>query len=393
VAFRLAYLVLTRVLSWMTLLARSDAAKDVEILVLRHELAVLRRNTPRPRLTWVDRAILSLLSRLLPVDLRRLRLVSPRTLLRWHAQLVARRWTYPRRQPGRPPVAHSIRALVVRLARENSTWGYRRIQGELVGLGHPIAASTVWEILKAAGIDPAPQQSGPTWRQFLAAQAHAILAVDFAHVDTVFLRRLYILIVIEHGRRRVHFAGITADPIGAWVTQQARNLLMDLGKRAEQFRYLIRDRDSKFTAAFDAVFNGADIAVLRTPVRTPRANAIAERFVGTLRRECLDHLLITGPRHLAAVLPEFAEHYNTHRPHRSLQQQPPANRTPPRCAVVQPLRRGGLGGLITSTCTSHDVSEFSAPTATRPSLLTGANQRNAPWHSRSSKWFFFDGSS
>jgi transposase InsO family protein len=273
--------------------------------------------------------------------------VSPRTLLRWHAQLVARRWTYPRRQPGRPPVAHSIGALVVRLARENSTWGYRRIQGELVGLGHPIAASTVWEILKAAGIDPAPQRSGPTWRQFLAAQAHAILAVDFAHVDTVFLRRLYILIVIEHGRRRVHFAGITAHPTGAWVTQQARNLLMDLGKRAEQFRYLIRDRDSKFTAAFDAVFNGADIAVLRTPVRAPRANAIAERFVGTLRRECLDHLLITGPRHLAAVLPEFAEHYNTHRPHRSLQQQPPASRTPPRsCAVVQPLRRDRLGGLI-----------------------------------------------
>jgi putative transposase len=170
----------------------------------------------------------------------------------------------------------------------------------------------VWEILKAAGIDPAPQRSGPTWRQFLAAQTHANLAVDFAHVDTVFLRRLYILIVIEHGRHRVHFAGITAHPTGAWVTQQARNLLMDLGKRAEQFRYLIRDRDSKFTAAFDAVFNGADIAVLRTPVRAPRANAIAERFVGTLRRECLDRLLITGPRHLAAVLPEFAEHYVRH---------------------------------------------------------------------------------
>ena len=186
----------------------------------------------------------------------------------------------------------------------------------------------MWKILRTAGIDPAPQRSGPTWRQFLAAQAHAILAVDFAHVDTVFLRRLYVLVVIEHGRRRVRIAGITAHPTGAWVTQQARNLLMDLGKQAEQFRYLIRDRDSKFTAAFDAVFAGADIAILRTPVRAPRANAIAERWIGTLRRECLDHLLITGPRHLKLVLQEYVEHYNTHRPHRSLHQQPPAGPTP-----------------------------------------------------------------
>jgi putative transposase len=204
------------------------------------------------------------------------------------------------------------------MARENPTWGYRRIQGELVGLGHRIAASTVWTILKSAGIDPAPLRSGPTWRQFLTAQAHAILAVDFAHVDTVFLRRLYVLVVIEHGTRRVHVAGITAHPTGAWVTQQARNLLMELGERAERFQFLIRDRDSKFTAAFDAVFAGADIRIVRTPVRAPRANAIAERWIGTLRRECLDNILITGPRHLAEVLQEFVEHYNTHRPHRSL---------------------------------------------------------------------------
>jgi putative transposase len=346
-ALRLAYLMLAHVLSWLALLARTDAAKDVEILVLRHEVAVLRRHHPRPRLSWVDRALLSALSRLLPVDLRRLRLVSPRTLLRWHAQLVARSWTYPRRQPGRPPVAQPIRALVVQMARENPSWGYRRIQGELVGLGHRVAASTVWTIIKTAGLDPAPRGTGPTWHQFLATQAHTILAADFAHVDTVFLRRLYVLVVIEHGRRRVHLAGITAHPTSGWVTQQARNLLMDLGDQDEQFRFLIRDRDAKFTAAFDAVFAGAAIAIIRTPVRAPRANAIAERWIGTLRRECLDHLLIIGPRHLAAVLREYLEHYNTHRPHRSLDQQPPADRTPPPSnATLRPLRRDRLGGLL-----------------------------------------------
>jgi putative transposase len=338
---------LAHVLSWLALLARSDAAKDVEILVLRHEVAMLRRHHPRPTLSWVDRAFLSALSRLLPTQLRQLRLVSPRTLLRWHAQLVARRWTYPHRYPGRPPTSPPVRALVLQMAGENPTWGYRRIQGELVGLGHAVAASTVWKILKAAGIDPAPLRSGPTWRQFLATQAHALLAVDFAHVDTVFLRRLYILVVIEHATRRVHIAGITAHPTGAWVTQQARNLLLDLGDHAEQFRFLIRDRDSKFTAAFDAVFAGADIRIIRTPVRAPRANAIAERWIGTLRRECLDHLLITGRRHLGLVLQEYVDHYNTHRPHRSLDQHPPEGRTPPHSrSTTRPRRRDRLGGLV-----------------------------------------------
>jgi putative transposase len=264
-AFGLVYQALVRVLSWLALLARSDTAKDIEILVLRHEVAVLRRTNPRPTPTWLDRAMLSALSRLLPTPLRQLRLFSPRTLLRWHAQLLARRWTYPRRRPGRPPTAPQIRALVLQMARENPAWGYRRIQGELVGLGHTVAASTVWTILKSAGLDPAPRRAGPTWRQFLSAQAHAILAVDFAHVDTVFLRRLYVLVVIEHGRRHVHLAGITAHPTGAWVAQQARNLLMELGDRADRFRFLIRDRDSKFTAAFDGVTVGVttdDVTVL-----------------------------------------------------------------------------------------------------------------------------------
>jgi transposase len=309
VAFGLVYLMLARVLSWLALLARSDAAKDVEILILRHEVAVLRRTNARPSLTWLDRAVLSALSRLLPTSLRRLRLVSPRTLLRWHAQLVARRWTYPHRRPGRPPTAPPIRALVLRIARENPRWGYRRIQGELVGLGHPVAASTVWTILKDAGLDPAPRRAGPTWRQFLTAQAHAILAVDFAHVDTVFLRRLYVLVVVEHDRRRVHIAGITAHPTGAWVTQQARNLLMDLGDRADRFRFLIRDRDSKFTTPFDAVFVG------RYPDHPhPDPSAPSERDHGTLHR------------HPAQGVP---------RPHPDHRTTPPRRRPARVCAALQ----------------------------------------------------------
>jgi putative transposase len=308
---------------------------------------VLRRTNPRPTMSWLDRAVLSALSRLLPAPLRRMRLVSPRTLLRWYAHLVARHWTYPHRRPGRPPTAPPIRDLVLQMARENPRWGYRRIQGELVGLGHTVAASTVWKIIKDAGLDPAPRWSGPTWRQFLSAQAHAILAVDFAHVDTVFLRRLYVLLVVEHDRRRVHLAGITAHPTGDWATQQARNLLMDLGDRADQFRFLIRDRDSKFTTAFDAVFAGADVRIIRSPVRAPRANAIAERFIGTLRRECLDHNLITGPRHLDVVLREYLQHFNTHRPHRSLDQRPPAGGIPPGSGTaIRVLRRDRLDGLV-----------------------------------------------
>ena len=346
-ALRLAYLMLTRVLSWLVLLPRSDAAKNVEILTLRHEVAVLRRTNSRPTLTWLDRAVLSALSRLLPTPLRHLRLVSPRTLLRWHHQLVARHWTYPRRRPGRPSIAPPIRALILQLARENPRWGYRRIQGELVGLGHTIAASTIGKILKSAGVDPAPRRTGPHMATVPVRAGPSDPRGRLRPHRHRLPRRLYILIVIEHNRRHVHLAGITAHPTGAWVTQQARNLVMDLGDRADQFRCLIRDRDSKFTAAFDAVFAAAGTRIIRTPIRAPRANAVAERFIGTMRRECLDQLLITGPRHLAAVLREYVQHYNAHRPHRSLHQHPPAGGTPPRCgAVIRPQLRDRLGGLI-----------------------------------------------
>jgi putative transposase len=234
------------------------------------------------------------------------------------------------------------------MAHDNPGWGYRRIHGALTGLGHKLAPSTVWQILKDAGIDPAPTRSGQTWRAFLEAQAKTILAVDFFHVDTVLLRRLYVLFFIEHGTRRVHLAGITAHPTGEWATQQARNLLMNLEGHADTFKFLVRDRDAKFIAAFDAVFTAIGVRIIKTPILAPRANAIAERWVSSARRECLDRMLITGPRHLRLVLSEYADHYNVHRPHRTLQQSPPAGRAYSLAGVtgMRTLRRDRLGGLI-----------------------------------------------
>jgi transposase len=204
----------------MVLHARSDNAKEIEILVLRHQLAVLRRRTPRPRICWTDRAVIAALARLLPARRRLGFLITPATILRWHRQLVRRRWTTRPARPGRPAVPAGVRALIVRLATENPTWGYRRVHGELAGLGHRIGASTVWKILRAVGIDPAPRRAGPTWAQFLRSQAQAILACDLFHLDTITLQRLYAFFVIEHATRQVHILGVTApdrrlaDPAG-----------------------------------------------------------------------------------------------------------------------------------------------------------------------------------
>jgi putative transposase len=346
---RLLYLMFCKMMGWLALLARRSAAKDAELLMLRHEVTVLRRQVARPRVDWADRAVLAGLARLLPRPSWHGLFVRPATLLRWHRELVRRRWTYPHRR-GRPAMAAEICALVLRLARENPTWGYRRIHGELCRLGYRdrIGASTVWAILHRAGVDPAPTRSAVSWRQFLRAQAKGVLAVDFFTVDTVLLQRLYVLFVLEVATRRVHVLGVTSHPVGHWVTQQARNLLMELEGRIGRFRFLLRDRDTKFTAAFDAVFAAEGLRVLRTPVRAPRANAYAERWVGTVRRELLDRMLILGCRQLRSVLAEYVDHYNRHRPHRALGQTPPLGAG--RSAVVVPAgtvaRRDRLGGLI-----------------------------------------------
>jgi putative transposase len=346
-ALRLLYLSFCQVLGWLALLARRSATKNAELLVLRHEVAVLRRQVARPRIDWADRAVLAALSRMLPRPIWRGRFVQPATLLRWHRDLVRRRWTYPYRR-GRPSVAAEIRALVLRLARENPTWGYRRIHGELCRLGFKIGASTVWTILQRADVDPAPKRSALTWRQFLRVQANGVLAVDFFTVDTVFLKRLYVLFVIEVATRRVHVLGVTAHPVGEWVTQQARNLIMGLDDRVGRFRFLVRDRDTKFTGALDSIFAAEGLKVLRTPMQSPRANAYAERWVGTVRRELLDRMMIFRCRQLQAVLAEYADHYNSHRPHRALGQAPPLGPAEP--PVIRPaggvVRRDRLGGLI-----------------------------------------------
>ena len=351
---KIVYLLTCRVLGVAVLVFRGDGAKDAELLVLRHENAVLRRHVGRLRYEPADRVWFAALAWLIP---RRRRAeifpVTPATLLAWHRKLAAMKYdTRKRRKPGRPPTVQSIARLVLRLAKENPLWGYRRIHGELTKLGLAVAPSTVWEILHAAGIDPAPRRSGPTWRQFLHAQAAGILAVDFLHADTVLLKRLYVLVFIEHSTRRLHLGGVTANPTGEWTVQQARNLALTLDERFEDIRFLLRDRGSNFTRSFDAVFEATGTTILRSAVQAPRMNAICERLVGTLRRELLDRVLIVGEAHLRAVLAEYQVHYNTARPHQGIAQHVPADEPDAHHATVtdvgtrQIRRKPVLDGLI-----------------------------------------------
>src|SRR6266536_1275512 len=291
------YLVVRNLFALVWLLGRPRRSKEMEILVLRHEVAILRRQASRPRLTRADRALLASLSRSLARPAWAVFPIKPETLLRWHRQLIARRWAYSHRTPGRPPLKCSLRELIVRLARENSHWGYKRIVGELKGLGIPVSATSVRKVLLEAGLQPAPQRTHSSWRAFLRTHAASMLACDFLTVETIFLQRIYVLFFISLATRRIEYVACSSNPDGRWVTQQARNFSMQF-EGEQPFRFLIHDRDTKFSRAFDEVIRAEGIKVIRTPVQAPNANAFAERWVRTVRADCLDRILILGRRHL-----------------------------------------------------------------------------------------------
>lgn len=314
---------------------------------MRHQLRVLRRQVRRPSFRQTDRAFLAAAPRFLPRELWGSFLVTPQTLLHWHRHLVRRKWTCRSRRPGRPPIDPEVRELVVRRARENPRWGYVRIQGELRKLGIRLGATTIRRVLRSHGLGPAPRRSGPSWSEFLRAQATGILASDFFTVETVTLKTLYVLFFIELATRRVHLGGVTANPDSAWVTQQGRNLFLERPEHG--MRLLIHDRDSKYSGPFDEVFRTEGARVIHTPIRAPQANAFAERWVRTVRTECLDWTLILGRGHLERILRTYLEHYNRGRPHRGLDLRTPEPPEPPGDFRGRPItvrRRDVLGGLI-----------------------------------------------
>ncbi|MFC5674904.1 integrase core domain-containing protein [Streptomyces incanus] len=341
---RLAYVTATTAVTLLRLLPMSDRDKDIEILALRHQLLVLQRQAGKPAFTDTDRVMPTGLFHRLPRErLRRLPLlVRPDTIVRWHRNLLKRRHAatcVPKRR-GRPPTVHSIRALVLRLARENSSWGYHRIHGELAALGIKVAASTVWEILKEHGIPPAPERQGTTWAAFLRSQADALVACDFFETCTLTGVHLPAFAVIEHATRRIRILGVTAHPTVQWVVQLGRNLVTDLEDAASRARFLIRDRDAKFTATFDALLADAGLKVVTTGIRMPRMNSLMERWIQTCRRELLDRTLIGDQRHLLHALREFESFYNGHRPHRALNQEAPLRPLPE--PITEPGKIGNL---------------------------------------------------
>jgi putative transposase len=346
VLFALLYLLLRRLLRLIAC-SSNDLDADIELTVLRHQLMVLKRQVGRPRFRRRDRLFMAALGRLLPRARQSSFLVSPQTLFRWHRELVKRKWTFRRiSSGGRPPMSEEVRDLILRMGRENPRWGCIRIRGELAKLGFRVSATAIRTLLRANRLGPAPRRSGPTWSEFLRSQAQAILALDFFTVETVWLRTLYVLFAIEIGSRRVHVLGVTRNPDSAWVTQQARNLAV--GEWPRGVRFLIRDRDSKFSGPFDEVWRCEGVKVIETPIRAPRANAFAERWVRTVRTECLDWMLVFGRRHLERILRTYTGHYNGRRPHRGLELKTPSPRADPdSLAAAAPIRRRDvLGGLI-----------------------------------------------
>jgi putative transposase len=333
VLFAICYFIFRSILR---IAPRGDAIeREAEILVLRHQLAVLSRTNPRPRLRRWDRMTIAALASLVRRERWSGFIFSPSTILRWHRELVRRKWTYRHKRTGRPPLDPELACLVVEMAKANPRWGVIRIKGELQGLGYRVGATTIRTILHRAGIGPAPRADGPTWSEFLRAQAHGIVACDFLTVETVFLKTLYVLFFIELGTRRVRIAGVTATPDARWVAQQGRNLAMAGG--LSDIRFLIRDRDSKYTRSFDEIFRTEGVRAILTPVRSPKANACAERFVRTVRADLLDLVLVIGRRQLLSVLKEYEHHYNSHRPHRGIDLHAP-ERVGSDAAVV-PLRQ------------------------------------------------------
>ena len=335
-----------------------DGSKDLEILVLRHQLGVLRRKTGRTRCTARDRVLLAAASRMLPRQRwASLFLVTPRTLLRWHRTLVRRKWTYSKaRTPGRPPVDPQVADVILRMARENAWWGCVRICGELRKLGIRVGATTIRALLRRRGLGPAPRRSGPTWTQFLRAQAEGIVACDLFTVETIRCKTLCVLFFLRLSTRQIVLAGVTARPDMAWVAQRARNAAMDLDDRGVPVRFLLGDRDAKFTRFVDDVFRSEGGQVRRTPIRAPKANADAERWVQTVRAECLDWTLVLGRRHLLRLLRTDVRHDNQQRSHRSLALAVPEPQEPSSSDVhpQEVRRRDVLGGLI------HEYHEIAA---------------------------------
>jgi putative transposase len=336
---------------------RAERDKDVEILLLRQQLRILQRRQPRAphsshceKLTLV--VLMGKLTQLTTTPRARLAqvvlLFKPDTMLKWHRELVRRKWKFAKKAPlGRPPISPELEALILRLAKENPRWGYGKIEGELGKLGYDIGRSTIRDLLKRKRVPPAPERCkrGSTWHTFLTHYKGEIIACDFFTVETAWLKTLYVLFFIELGSRRVHLAGCTTNPTSAWVTQQARHLSWKIQDGDVPIRFVIHDRDTKFTMTFDTVFRSEDVTIIRTPVRAPNANAFAERWVRSVREECLDRIVILGEEHLRRVLTAYVEYYNHARPHQGIAQQCPVRlETMPRAGRIE--RRDILGGLI-----------------------------------------------